>query len=53
MLWETAAKVDSRIEPVPCGVRQWFVDETRAIVEIARREGVVVHTEKAAASTKA
>jgi predicted nucleotidyltransferase len=38
-LWRIAARVDSRIEPVPCGIRQWSEDDSRAIVEIARREG--------------
>ena len=38
-LWHVAARVDARIEPVPCGERQWEEDTTRAIVEIARREG--------------
>ncbi len=38
-LWRVAARLDPRIEPVPCGVRQWEEDTTRAIVEIARREG--------------
>lgn len=38
-LWRVAARIDPRIEPVPCGERQWEEDTTRAIVEIARREG--------------
>ncbi len=43
-LWRVAARVDPRIEPVPCGERQWEEDTTRAIVEIARREGQRVPT---------
>ena len=39
LLWITAARVDSRIEPIPCGERQWEEDTTRAIIEIARRHG--------------
>lgn len=39
LLWHVAAKTDNRIEPVPCGIRQWQEDDTSAIVEIARREG--------------
>ena len=39
LLWRLAAKSDSRIEPIPCGERQWDEDDTSAIVEIARREG--------------
>ena len=39
LLWRLAARVDSRIEPVPCGERQWQEDDSSAIFEIARREG--------------
>ncbi len=39
LLWRVAAKIDSRIEPIPCGERQWIEDVSSAIVEIARREG--------------
>lgn len=42
MLWHIAARTDSRIEPIPCGERQWFDDDSSAIIEIARREGEVV-----------
>jgi len=38
-LWMTKSAVDHRIEPVPCGLKEWEVDDSRAIVEIARREG--------------
>ena len=39
LLWRLAARSDSRIEPIPCGERQWLEDNGSAIVEIARREG--------------
>jgi predicted nucleotidyltransferase len=39
LLWRLAARTDSRIEPVPCGERQWQEDTSSAIVEIARRDG--------------
>jgi predicted nucleotidyltransferase len=39
LLWRVAARVDSRIEPIPCGERQWEEDDSSAIIEIARREG--------------
>ena len=39
LLWRVAAKVDSRIEPIPCGERQWETDSATAVIEIARREG--------------
>jgi len=41
-LWRVAARTDSRIEPIPCGERQWAEDATTPIIEIARREGVQV-----------
>jgi hypothetical protein len=34
-----AARTDSRIEPIPCGERQWWEDENSLVIEIARREG--------------
>jgi len=39
VLWRLAARCDSRIEPIPCGERQWREDRNSAVVEIARREG--------------
>ena len=42
LLWRVAARTDSRIEPIPCGERQWVEDDTSAIIEIARREGQVI-----------
>jgi uncharacterized protein len=41
-LWELRASTDIRIEPIPCGEREWETDDSRMILEIARREGVVV-----------
>ncbi len=41
-LWELRASTDPRIEPIPCGVREWETDDTRPILEIARREGLVL-----------
>lgn len=41
-LWHLAARVDNRIEPIPCGARQWREDRVSPIVEVARREGVPV-----------
>jgi len=41
-LWRVAARTDSRIEPVPCGERQWAEDTATPIIEVARREGVQV-----------
>ena len=41
-LWRLTAVTDYRIEPVPCGEREWTEDDSRAIIEIARREGVII-----------
>jgi len=40
LLWHVAARTDSCIEPVPCGAAQGERDDTSAIIEIVRREGV-------------
>jgi len=42
LLWQLAARIDSRIEPLPCGSRQWRDDDGSAIVEVARREGKIL-----------
>ncbi len=42
-LWSRAAHVDSRLEPIPCGEIEWREDDSRAIVEIARREGEIIY----------
>lgn len=42
MLWRTAAREDARIEPVPCGKIEWESSTDSAIVEVARREGLLV-----------
>ncbi len=39
LLWRTAARVDSRIEPIAVGEKQFERDDSSAIIEIARREG--------------
>ena len=41
-LWRTAARTDSRIEPLPCGLRQWQEDTSEVILEIARQDGVSI-----------
>ncbi|WP_257787951.1 nucleotidyltransferase domain-containing protein [Limihaloglobus sulfuriphilus] len=41
-LWRIAARTDSRIEPIPCGEKQWLNDNSNAIIEVARREGQTV-----------
>ncbi|MEW6262012.1 MAG: nucleotidyltransferase domain-containing protein [Thermodesulfobacteriota bacterium] len=41
-LWELRADTDSRIEPIPCGETEWETNTERPILEVARREGVVI-----------
>jgi len=40
-LWR-ATVADNRIEPIPCGELEWETDASRPILEIARREGVII-----------
>ena len=40
-LWQATIS-DSRIEPIPCGEQEWETDQGRPILEIARREGIVI-----------
>ncbi len=42
LLWRLAGRIDSRIEPIPCGLRQWEEDNVSAIIEVARREGEIL-----------
>lgn len=42
LLWRMTARVDSRIEPIPCGSRQWREDDSNTIIEVARREGEIL-----------
>lgn len=41
-LWRATKDADNRIEPIPCGEREWETEEGRPILDIARREGVVI-----------
>jgi predicted nucleotidyltransferase len=41
-LWKIAGRMDSRIEPIPCGEIQYQQDDSSAIIEIARREGQII-----------
>ncbi|MDD5673242.1 MAG: nucleotidyltransferase domain-containing protein [Chitinivibrionales bacterium] len=42
LLWRLTIDTDTRIEPVPVGEIEWEKDDSRAIVEIARREGHII-----------
>jgi predicted nucleotidyltransferase len=44
-LWETTLLADNRIEPIPCGEREWESGDGRPILEIARREGVMIEVD--------
>ena len=41
-LWILSARTDARFEPIACGEREWLEDDSRAVLEIARREGVSI-----------
>ena len=41
-LWRLAARVDSRIEPLPCGSRQWREDQASPLLAVVRREGEAI-----------
>lgn len=47
-LWRVAARLDSRIEPIACGLQQWQSDTVSTIIEIARREGPLIYPERIA-----
>ena len=41
-LWRLCMDTDARIEPIACGEKEWEANDSRIILEIARREGVVI-----------
>lgn len=41
-LWLATGAADDRIEPIPCGEREWEEEGGRPILDIARREGVII-----------
>jgi predicted nucleotidyltransferase len=41
-LWTLAWKVDARIEPVPVGEKRYKTDNVSPLLEMARREGVLL-----------
>lgn len=43
-LWRATVS-DDRIEPIPCGEQEWAGGDGRPILEIARREGVVIEVD--------
>jgi predicted nucleotidyltransferase len=41
-LWRLRGAADIRIEPIPCGEREWQTEEGRPILDIARQEGMEI-----------
>ncbi len=42
-MWRAIAGTDDRIEPIACGTVEWEQGDTgRTIIEIARRDGIVI-----------
>ncbi|KPK77683.1 MAG: hypothetical protein AMJ79_02465 [Phycisphaerae bacterium SM23_30] len=41
-LWRATAQADDRIEPIPCGEKEWDSNRGRPILEIARKKGVFI-----------
>ena len=41
-LWRLRVYTDSRIEPIACREKEWETDDSRIILEIARREGIMI-----------
>lgn len=50
-LWHATLSADDRIEPIPCGEREWESGDGRPLIEIARREGVIIEAEHSASET--
>ena len=48
-LWESLMHADHRIQPIACGVEEWKRGTARPIIDMARREGVVILPRAAAA----
>jgi predicted nucleotidyltransferase len=41
-LWRMTWRADSRIEPIPVGVREFESDDVSPLIAAARREGIVI-----------
>lgn len=41
-LWRAASMSDNRIEPNPCGVKEWQTGDDRPLLEIVKKEGVII-----------
>lgn len=52
-LWEVTLLADNRIEPIPCGEKEWERGDGQPILEIARREGIVIEAERSESEVSA
>lgn len=41
-LWMYAARTNKWIEPIPVGEKQYKTDKSSLIIEVARREGIII-----------
>lgn len=41
-MWLARGEMNAPIEPIACGEEEWETDDSRPILEIARREGIEV-----------
>ena len=46
-LWTSIIDADNRIEPIACGTQEWERETMRPIIDIARREGVMIRPREA------
>ncbi len=49
-LWTSVLPIDINIEPIPCGLKQWEEDDETPIIEVARREGIIIKAEESLAA---
>lgn len=41
-LWALTAQVDTRIEPIPCGLSRWRNDTVAPLLDVVRQEGIII-----------
>ena len=44
-MWKLTRHADSRIQPIPVGIKQFVEDDVSPIIEMARREGIEIKRE--------
>lgn len=47
-LWRSLVNADCQISPISCGTKEWDLPSQRPIIDIARREGVMIAPRAAA-----